>query len=160
MKAAIFCDEENVGMDSLRTLWSGENRCGKILQYILDQLQPHQVAEIVAQATYSKWHGESPRWLKLARLFEHHYEKNGFTAWWTEEEVDGVMIRDIEDFALEPDNEVRIVVLMTGDGDFTELVEKLQADGKKVWIVSWRGCLSGDLRLAADKLIVIDDILD
>ncbi len=50
------------------------------------------------------------------------------------------------------------VVLITGDGDFTYLVKKLQSLGKVVEVISFDECLSGRLRRAADKVTLIDSM--
>lgn len=48
------------------------------------------------------------------------------------------------------------IVLITGDGDFTYLVKKLQGLGKVVEVISFDESLSGRLRRAADKVTLLD----
>ena len=71
--------------------------------------------------------------------------------------IDVVMTCDVLEIAPTVDR----VVLVTGDGDFTELVNRIQLKGKRVTVVSSRKCeppmLSGDLRRAANEVLDLAD---
>ncbi len=62
--------------------------------------------------------------------------------------------------ALEVANHVDHVILVTGDGDFSYLVERILKKGRKVSVVSSRasGMLAGDLRRAATQVIDLAEI--
>jgi uncharacterized LabA/DUF88 family protein len=67
--------------------------------------------------------------------------------------------------AMDETTHVDHVVLMTGDGDFVEVVNRLKAKGKRVTVIatSWRGengaaSTSCDLRAAADAYLDLEDI--
>ncbi len=53
-----------------------------------------------------------------------------------------------------------VAVMVSGDADFVGAVEKVKAKGKRVEIASFSMTLSGDMKRAGDRLIVIDDIID
>lgn len=51
-----------------------------------------------------------------------------------------------------------VVELITGDGDFTVLVESLQNDGARVHVTSYSKSLSYSLRDQADSVTILDDL--
>lgn len=54
-------------------------------------------------------------------------------------------------------NKIDVAILVTGDGDFVPLVEKLAMDGVRVEIASFRETTSADLYHAADQVHVLDE---
>ncbi len=54
-------------------------------------------------------------------------------------------------------NKIDVAILVTGDGDFVPLVEKLAMDGVRVEIASFRETTSSDLYHAADQVHVLDE---
>lgn len=74
--------------------------------------------------------------------------------------LDVVLTCDVLEMAPHVDR----VILATGDGDFTELVQRVQLKGKRVTVISSRKCnppmLSGDLRRAATEVIDLADVRD
>jgi len=58
--------------------------------------------------------------------------------------------------ALEMAASLDVVVLVTGDGDFTGLVQKVKVIGPKVEIYSFPRNTAKELREAADKFVPID----
>ena len=58
--------------------------------------------------------------------------------------------------ALEMADAVDVVVLVTGDGDFTSLVQKLKIRGPRVEVYSFPQNTAKELREAADKFVSID----
>ena len=108
--------------------------------------------------------GERPVQRLLDFLSDHGYElitkeakaytnENGMRE--VKGNVDVVMTCDVLEIAPSVDR----VILVTGDGDFTELVKRVQMKGKRVTVVSSReaNMLSGDLRRAANDLIDLAD---
>lgn len=55
-------------------------------------------------------------------------------------------------------NKCDIIELMTGDGDFTVLVQDLQAEGVRVNVTSFSANLSYSLKDKADEVRILDDI--
>jgi len=49
------------------------------------------------------------------------------------------------------------LILMSGDGDFTELCAFLKKRGKQIEIWSFRGCYNSELDRYADRVYMIDD---
>ena len=58
--------------------------------------------------------------------------------------------------ALELADSLDVVVLVTGDGDFTSLVQKIKVRGPRVEVYSFPQNTAKDLREAADKFVPID----
>ena len=58
--------------------------------------------------------------------------------------------------ALELSPKLDVVVLVTGDGDFTSLVQKLKMIGPKVEVYSFPRNTAKELREAADRFVAID----
>lgn len=52
-----------------------------------------------------------------------------------------------------------IAVILSGDGDYTALVDLVKSKGKKVWVVSFEESLSHSLRNCADKILLINRML-
>ena len=55
-------------------------------------------------------------------------------------------------------NKCDIIELMTGDGDFTVLVQDLQAEGVRVNVTSFSANLSYSLKDKADEVRILDDM--
>ena len=53
-----------------------------------------------------------------------------------------------------------VAVLVTGDADFLNPIEKVKYKGKIVEIASFKNSLSGELRKIADKTVFLDDLID
>ena len=49
------------------------------------------------------------------------------------------------------------VVLVSGDGIFTDVVSRLGGQGVRVTAVAWKHCMSARLRLAASATVLLDD---
>lgn len=50
------------------------------------------------------------------------------------------------------------IVLISGDSDFTYLIKKAKEQNIRITIVSSRASISSELRLLADRIILIDDL--
>jgi uncharacterized LabA/DUF88 family protein len=86
--------------------------------------------------------------LRLKELNPNHPTQKG---------VDIYLTADMISLAYE--DAYDIAVILSGDGDYTALVELVKSKGKKVWIVSFKDSLSQSLRDCADKVLVIDKML-
>jgi len=51
-------------------------------------------------------------------------------------------------------------VIVGGDADYTEPVEKVKSKGKWVEVVGWRDSFGRDLKRVANKVIYLDDLMD
>jgi uncharacterized LabA/DUF88 family protein len=49
-------------------------------------------------------------------------------------------------------------IIVSGDSDYAHAIERVKLTGKNVHCASWRSCLSSDLRMVADKVILLDSI--
>jgi len=58
------------------------------------------------------------------------------------------------------DDRVEQIYLVSGDGDYAEMLQLLREQKKKIIVVSGKSCCSGLLKEVADKVQYIDDILD
>lgn len=52
------------------------------------------------------------------------------------------------------------VVIVSGDHEFTDYVSELGHVGKFTTVVGWRGSIAASLRLAAHRVVYLDDIVD
>ncbi len=71
--------------------------------------------------------------------------------------VDIFLTSDMISLAYE--NAYDIAVILSGDGDYTALIDLVKSKGKKVWVLSFQNSLSHNLRNCADKVILIDRML-
>jgi len=72
--------------------------------------------------------------------------------------VDIFLTADMISLAYE--NAYDIAVILSGDGDYVALIDLVKSKGKKVWVLSFDSALSPKLRECADKVLVIDRMLD
>lgn len=72
--------------------------------------------------------------------------------------VDVFLATDILRHAWQGTCEVCIVV--SGDEDYKDAIDCIKDKGLRVWVVSFRDCLSRELELSADKVILVEDIFD
>jgi len=56
----------------------------------------------------------------------------------------------------DPNDRIMIFV----DGDFVHCVEKIKSLGKQIEVATFKNAVSDDLRLKADKFIILDDFAD
>ena len=70
--------------------------------------------------------------------------------------VDIYLASDMISLAYE--NAYDTAIIVSGDGDYHALIELVKSKGKKVWILSYKVCLSGKLRECADKVLLIENI--
>ena len=75
-----------------------------------------------------------------------------------EKGVDVALVSDLLSLAWEGAYDV--AVLVSGDADFIETVQKVKYKGKIVELASFRESLSGELRRVADKTVFLDDMMD
>jgi len=68
-------------------------------------------------------------------------------------------IRDLVERGIGNRDEVDVIVLVTGDRDFRDIVKTAQERGKKVVIVALRKGLSHDLETIADEVKYLDDYI-
>jgi hypothetical protein len=68
-------------------------------------------------------------------------------------------IRDLVERGIGNRDEVDVIVLVTGDRDFRDIVKTAQERGKKVVIVALRKGLSHDLETLADEVKYLDDYI-
>jgi len=54
----------------------------------------------------------------------------------------------------------KICIVVSGDEDYKDAIDVAKDKGVKVWVASFKSCLSNDLRKSADKIIFLDDIYD
>ena len=55
-------------------------------------------------------------------------------------------------------NNVDLVYLISGDGDYKPVVEEVIRQGKRIWIAAFSNGLNSALKLSADRFIDLDDI--
>ena len=72
--------------------------------------------------------------------------------------VDVSLATDILRHSLQGSCDICIVV--SGDEDYKDAIECAKERGVKVWVVSFKDCLSSDLRRTADKTIFLDDMVN
>jgi len=53
-----------------------------------------------------------------------------------------------------------ICIIVSGDEDYKDAVDCAKDKGVKVWVASFKHCLSANLRRSADKTIILDDIFE
>lgn len=85
------------------------------------------------------------------KLKERHGSRN------VEKGVDVALVTDLLSLAWEQAYDDAIVI--SGDADYTEAVEKVKSKGKTIEIVAWRDSISGDLKRAASKVTYLDDLM-
>jgi len=66
----------------------------------------------------------------------------------------------IDAIAMAENNKVDVVVLMSGDGDFVDLINFLKAKGIKVEVISFRSITAKELVQAANEYIDLEEIAD
>lgn len=54
----------------------------------------------------------------------------------------------------------QICIVVSGDEDYKDAIDVAKDKGVKVWIASFKSCLSNGLRRSADKVVYLDDIYD
>ncbi len=86
--------------------------------------------------------------LRLKELNQKHPTQKG---------VDIYLTSDMISLAYE--NAYDVAVILSGDGDYTALVELVKSKGKKVWVVAFSNSISQNLRNCADKVMLIDKML-
>ena len=55
-------------------------------------------------------------------------------------------------------NNIDLVYLISGDGDYKPVVEEVIRQGKRIWIAAFSNGLNSALKLSADRFIDLDDI--
>lgn len=53
-----------------------------------------------------------------------------------------------------------ICIVVSGDEDYRDAIDCAKERGLKIWVASFKNCLSRDLRKSADKMIFIEDIFE
>jgi uncharacterized LabA/DUF88 family protein len=53
-----------------------------------------------------------------------------------------------------------ICIVVSGDEDYKDAIECVKDKGIKVWVASFKSCLSFEMRKIADKMIFLDDIFN
>lgn len=72
-------------------------------------------------------------------------------------EVDvAIAMRPIKSIRANPN--VKAVILLTGDGDFNDMVEYIKGERVKVFVTCWSVCISRSLRALADDIFFLDHI--
>ena len=66
----------------------------------------------------------------------------------------------IDAIAMAENGKVDVVVLMSGDGDFVDLINFLKAKGIKVEVISFKNITAKEVIQAADEYINLEDIAD
>lgn len=124
----------------LRFLWKGNNLPDTSLSYVY--LQKHQR------------HGE--QWVTD---LETILQRRGFRVEWTTEDAEKTLVADTQ-YALQRHLKLpRIVMILSGDGAVTPLLQMLQGQGCKVWVVSGKERVHRDLVEHADRFIPLEDLL-
>ena len=139
-KAAVFIDAENHDDLSVSTLMNTLDRY-----------------DVVEQHAYADW-----RTRRLARLawqlkrfgFEMHHAFSGRSPGAEKDEADGCMARGITR-VLGLRHDVAVVVIVTGDAFFTQVVHQLQRSGKRVTVVANPFRTSRELYAVADEYFPI-----
>jgi len=72
--------------------------------------------------------------------------------------VDVSLATDILRHSLQ--NSCDVCIIVSGDEDYKDAIEVAKERGVKIWVVSFKNCLSKELRLSSDKLILLDDIFE
>lgn len=75
----------------------------------------------------------------------------------TQKGVDIFLASDMISLAYEDAYDVAII--LSGDGDYTALIDLVKSKGKRVWVLSFAKSLSNSLRECADKVLIIDNML-
>jgi len=53
-----------------------------------------------------------------------------------------------------------ICIIVSGDEDYKDAIEIAKDKGVKIWVASFKNCLSIDIEKSADKTILLDDIFE
>ena len=88
-----------------------------------------------------------------------HYSKKGFDIR-VQAEVD-VAIAMVPVKVIHEHSDLKVVLLLTGDGDFHDMVDFMQkTHGVKVVVVSWKGTVNQSLEKMCTGMIWLDEIWD
>lgn len=168
LKAAAVAERICIFIDGAN-LWSSATELGIRIDYLklLNYLTPK--GTYCVGARYFTAIDEDVDGNKRLHPLLHFLSHNGFTVIskpaksyyrdGTERRVKGNMDVEFTIDVLEVGMWVDRVVLVTGDGDFTELVRTLKRRGRRVTVVSSETLLSSDLRKEADEVVDISKIV-
>jgi len=74
--------------------------------------------------------------------------------------VDSMIIYDLAEILHREENSIEEIVLVSGDGDFTESLEDAKAKGIQIKIIGGKESISESLKKIADKVLCLEDILE
>ncbi|MEW5936223.1 MAG: NYN domain-containing protein [Candidatus Thermoplasmatota archaeon] len=94
----------------------------------------------------------------VLRPLQQRTDPNSGELYFAEKGVDVALVTDL--LCLSWENAFDTAVLVSGDADFAQTVDKVKYKGKRVEIATFRGVLSTELRRIADRIIFLDDIVE
>lgn len=155
-KTAVFIDGANtssacrsanlrIDFDKLRKLFTERCKLLRIFYYTAVEASGHDPQKV--QLDWMAYHG----YHLVTKPFKT-YETNGET------QRKGNLDIEIAVDVFRMMRHVDHIVMLTGDGDFRQLVEEAQLNGCRVTVISTIRASSDDLRRQADEFVLLDDI--
>ncbi|MBI5000512.1 MAG: NYN domain-containing protein [Euryarchaeota archaeon] len=79
-------------------------------------------------------------------------------SYFVEKGIDVALVTDL--LCLTWENAFDTAVLVSGDADFSQTVDRVKYKGKRIEIAAFRGSFSAELRRIADRIIFLDDLIE